>query len=86
MPIFEFACMDCGKVNEILITGSEEPVKCQACGSRNVRKLLSVPSAFSGMSKSNLPGPKDTGCCGAHPNHAECTGPGSCCGKTSLEQ
>ena len=81
MPIFEFACLDCGKVNEILITGSEEQPHCKACGSQNIKKLLSVPSSFSGTSKTSFPGPKDTACCGAHPTHADCIGPGSCCGK-----
>lgn len=81
MPLFDFLCLDCGKVSEILVASSEDDLKCRACGSGNVKKMLSAVSSLSGVKKSTLPGAGDTACCGSSPGHAGCAGPGSCCGK-----
>ena len=81
MPIFDYICSDCGKVSEILLTGSHDEPECQVCGSRSLKKLLSAHSSMSGSPKNDLPGPGDTGCCGSNPYQAGCAGPGSCCGK-----
>jgi hypothetical protein len=43
---------------------------------------MSATSSLTGKTGQPLPGPGDTGCCGQHPGHAGCAGPGSCCGKT----
>jgi putative FmdB family regulatory protein len=81
MPLFEYLCENCGKTSEILIRGSEV-AECAHCGGARLIKLLSAHSAISGISKSNLPGQGDTGCCGSSPGEAPgCAGPGSCCGK-----
>lgn len=82
MPIFDYLCKDCGKVSEILITGSDQPNSCPACGSSQLKKLLSAHSSFSGASKHRIPGSGDTACCGKTPAQASCAGPGSCCGKS----
>ena len=82
MPLFDYLCLDCGKSNEILIAGSEEHPQCQACGSGNLKKLLSPHSSLSGP-QNRVPGPGDTSCCGSAPSQAGCAGPGSCCGKIS---
>lgn len=43
MPIYEFACEQCGKVFERLVFGSgTEAVTCPACGSDQTRKQFSV--------------------------------------------
>jgi len=82
MPLFDFLCLDCGKVNEMLVTGSSEPPGCPGCGSSHVKRMLSAPSSFSGASRQSLPGPKDTACCGSAPGQGSgCAGPGSCCGQ-----
>ena len=81
MPIFEYLCLDCGKRNEILVISSGEQPQCPACGTQHLKKLLSAPSSLSGNTRNNLPGPKDTACCGSTPSQADCAGPGSCCGK-----
>jgi putative FmdB family regulatory protein len=44
MPIYEYVCLDCSSLFELLIRGEEEPV-CPACGKKKVTKQLSVPSA-----------------------------------------
>ncbi len=82
MPLFEYLCLDCGKLSEILITGSaRDQLRCQACGGGNLKKMLSAPSSLSGPRTNSMPGPGDTACCGSSPAQAGCAGPGSCCGK-----
>ena len=81
MPLFEYVCLDCGERSEVLVTSSGEQPQCRACGTQNLKKLLSASSSLSGPAKHNLPGPGDTACCGSSPGQADCAGPGSCCGK-----
>ncbi|MBW1895226.1 MAG: zinc ribbon domain-containing protein [Deltaproteobacteria bacterium] len=81
MPIFDYICLECGKYSEILLTGSSIQPQCASCGSNNLKKLLSAHSSMSGPTKSSMPGPGDTSCCGSNPSEAGCAGPGSCCGK-----
>lgn len=82
MPLFDFLCIDCGEVSEILMTGSDMTPACAACGGTRVRKMLSAHSSLSGSRGSGLPGAGDTACCGSSPGQAAgCAGPGSCCGK-----
>jgi putative FmdB family regulatory protein len=44
MPIYEFACGNCGLQFEWLVRGDEK-VSCPSCGRRKLKKLLSVVSA-----------------------------------------
>ena len=81
MPLFDYLCLDCGKLSEILITPSTKEPQCLECGSRHLRKMLSAPSSLSGSSSQKIPGHGDTACCGSTPMQAGCAGPGSCCGK-----
>ena len=60
MPIYEYRCLECGKVSEIFLHSfSSENVECPICGSKNLEKLLSASYAIR-MSAS-MPG---TTCCG----------------------
>ena len=81
MPLFDYLCLDCGKLVEVLLTRSDDQPECGLCGSRNLKKLLSAHSSLSGSASNGMPGPGDTACCGSTPGHAGCAGPGSCCGK-----
>jgi len=81
MPLFDYLCLDCGKLSEILVTVSADQPQCQVCGSGNLKKMISATSSLSGATSSKVPGPGDTACCGSTPTHAGCAGPGSCCGK-----
>jgi len=81
MPLYDYLCLDCGKLNEILITSSEDQTQCLDCGSGKLKKMLSAPSSLSGSHTSRFPGAGDTACCGTTPTDAGCAGPGSCCGK-----
>ncbi len=72
MPIYEYACQDCGREFETLVRGGQAPV-CPACQSTALAKKLSVfatAESSAGTSLPPLPGP--CGSCG-HPD-----GPGSC--------
>ncbi|MBP1770448.1 MAG: zinc ribbon protein [Candidatus Aminicenantes bacterium] len=42
MPLYEYACKNCGKRFECLVSpGKESEVVCDKCGSADVRKLIS---------------------------------------------
>jgi len=83
MPIYEYECGACGAVREVLVFSSQVDVRCPACGSPRVRKLMSAASSLTGRPVTSMPGSRDTGCCGMRPGEApNCAGPGSCCGKT----
>lgn len=41
MPIFEYECLKCGEKFELLLMGSDVPT-CPKCGSRDLKKLMSV--------------------------------------------
>lgn len=82
MPLFDFLCIDCGEMSEILVTGGGDAVSCRKCGSKNLKKMLSAHSSLSGPRSASMPGAGDTACCGSAPGMgAGCAGPGSCCGK-----
>lgn len=82
MPLFDFVCLDCGKISEILVAGTSEKTVCSHCDSQHLKKLMSAHSSMSGPSRGRMPGPEDTACCGSAPGEAAgCAGPGSCCGK-----
>ena len=84
MPIFEYLCEQCGAISEVLVASSNESPACTACGSANLKKLLSATSSLSGTARRGMPGPGDTACCGSSPEYAGCAGPGSCCGKNAF--
>ncbi len=84
MPLYEFQCVDCGQVSEVLVLGrADEAPACRECGSTNMKKLMSASASSSGSLKNRLPGAGDTACCGKSPADAGCAGPGSCCGKNA---
>lgn len=80
MPLFEYLCAGCGKQFETLVLGSDAPT-CPSCGGKDLKKMLSAHSSYSGQGGAGLPGPGDSTCCGSSPGHSGCAGPGSCCGK-----
>ena len=82
MPLFDYQCLDCGKIVEILFSNKKDEPVCSACGNTRMKKLLSAHSSLSGPLKNGRPGQGDTACCGSRPGQATgCAGPGSCCGK-----
>jgi putative FmdB family regulatory protein len=49
MPIYEYRCRHCEVEFETLIRGSEEP-ECPECGTHDLTKLMSAPSAHTASS------------------------------------
>ncbi len=47
MPIYEYACRDCGQQFEALVRAGEQPA-CPACGKQNLSKQFSAPAAHTG--------------------------------------
>ncbi|MEZ5605031.1 MAG: zinc ribbon domain-containing protein [Burkholderiaceae bacterium] len=71
MPIYEYACRQCGHQFETLVRSGSQP-ECPNCQSSELDKQLSVIAApvVSGGAAAAAPGP--CGSCG-HPD-----GPGAC--------
>ncbi|MBI4831141.1 MAG: zinc ribbon domain-containing protein [Candidatus Lindowbacteria bacterium] len=46
MPIYEFSCRKCGRVNEVLIRTNlrEETPACPECGSKDLERHISLPN------------------------------------------
>jgi putative FmdB family regulatory protein len=60
MPIYDYKCLVCGKVFELLTSGSgdSKTPACSSCGSQNLERLISVPSLLRNTKNSS------TTCCG----------------------
>ena len=46
MPIYEYVCKKCCQPFEVLVRDDEKPT-CPHCGSTNLTKQFSIPSAHS---------------------------------------
>jgi putative FmdB family regulatory protein len=65
MPIYEYACEDCGRVSEVLrqMSEADKPQVCESCGSKRTHRQQSEFAA--GASKSSgCPMPPMGGCGG----------------------
>lgn len=71
MPIYEYACNDCGNQFETLVRSGDTPV-CPSCHSNQLEKRLSVFATTGDSSKAAPAMPAACGSCG-HPD-----GPGAC--------
>jgi putative FmdB family regulatory protein len=69
VPIYEYACGDCGREFETLVRSGSTP-ECPDCHSHTLEKKLSATAATGGTAAHSHAGP--CGSCG----HAG--GPGSC--------
>jgi putative FmdB family regulatory protein len=50
MPIFDFACQDCGKKFDLMISNQDKhKAKCPECGSSQIKQLVSLFSTSSGV-------------------------------------
>lgn len=82
MPLYEYACEECGKTCEIIVRASAPAPVCPACGSgRLARKISNIarPARDGGDDFGDLSGMGcgDGGC--GMPG-AGCETPGGCCG------
>ena len=51
MPLYEFKCLDCGHLFELLIMKSAQTVRCPGCESESVERLLSLFAVSSESSR-----------------------------------
>jgi len=75
VPIHEYKCNNCGRVNELMVgigRNSDELV-CGGCGGSQLEILMSAPANTNAGTSSNQT------CCGTSPGNKGCV-PGSCCG------
>jgi putative FmdB family regulatory protein len=65
MPLYEYECEDCGNRHEKLVSLSEagQGMKCPKCGSKSVRKLMSVIASAGGRSDASEGPACPTGTC-----------------------
>ncbi len=67
MPIYEFRCLECENVQEIIVSSSDSDkveMKCNACECKNMERMLSTVSYAMGAGKGD-PSPKvSTKTCG----------------------
>jgi putative FmdB family regulatory protein len=59
VPIYDFRCLECGKVSEIFIRGSDQVACCSDCGSIKLERLVS--SAYTVKAGNQSSG---STCCG----------------------
>lgn len=61
MPLYEYACRECGREFEVLVRGDEKPA-CPHCESRKLDKLLSVAAGHVANGKSGGAAEMPGGC------------------------
>ena len=80
MPLYEYRCNRCGSISEFLVGVSSEKqqVRCESCGSEDVRKILSRANFVS--AESVPAGAAAQTCCGREERcaHPSCEGAGRC--------
>jgi len=65
MPIYEYKCLECNKVFEVLSTSSSESgeeIKCTKCGATKVRKTISAAGFRINSGSSSIPSGALSGC------------------------
>ncbi len=55
MPIYEFKCLDCDHLQEIIVTSSSQKIeiKCEKCNSKNLQRVISKTSYIMSDGNSN---------------------------------
>jgi putative FmdB family regulatory protein len=64
MPLYEYACEECGQQAELLVRTGGSP-QCPTCGSSQLRKLLSIVAAPSRGESSSRGEDRPPGPCGS---------------------
>lgn len=79
MPIYEYVCLKCGNILELLQKVDENLVDeaCVICGGTKFQKKISAANIGK---LSFAPETKESLCCGRSERPTGCT-PGSCCGE-----
>jgi putative FmdB family regulatory protein len=70
MPLYDYACQECGQQSELLVGASSQPA-CPKCGSSRMSKQLPIvaaPSRGTAISGGNPPAGSCGSGCGCHPH------------------
>jgi len=64
MPIYEYRCRECGKINEFLIgvVRDKIEIKCRHCGSGRLDKIFS--KSFISIKGNSIASSQNETCCG----------------------
>jgi len=64
MPIYEYKCLECQKLFEVISTScsDSQEVKCAKCGGTKVRKTISASSFRINSGSSSIPSGALSGC------------------------
>ncbi|MBN1376396.1 MAG: zinc ribbon domain-containing protein [Dehalococcoidia bacterium] len=77
MPIYDYACADCRhRFEHMQALSSNNPLKCPACGSSAVSKLVSIP----GLIRTSTAPQGGRTCCGSNErcDRPPCSSDGQC--------
>lgn len=58
MPIYEYTCEKCGKVQERIVKSSDTKVECEKCGDTNMARHVSTGTNFKLMGRGWPSGPQ----------------------------
>jgi putative FmdB family regulatory protein len=70
MPLFDYACQECGRQSELLVGTSSQP-ECPECGSSRMSKMLPIVASPSRGDTAGQGGRPQGSCgsgCGCHPH------------------
>lgn len=67
MPIYEFKCLKCNEVTEILVKNSQDQMEmvCGKCGSENLERVISTINFSMGGGSKPAGGSTQTRSCGS---------------------
>jgi putative FmdB family regulatory protein len=62
MPIYEFKCLECGELVELLVLNKDEEIemKCNKCNSQDLERVLSTTTFITGNNNCEK---RETGVC-----------------------
>jgi putative FmdB family regulatory protein len=64
MPIYEFKCLECENICELLLVNANDTIemKCSKCNSNNLERVMSTTSYAMGGSGNNAPKAQTRSC------------------------
>jgi putative FmdB family regulatory protein len=72
MPIYEYACLDCGREFEELVRGDQQPA-CPACGKKRLERRMGATSGHVSAGGVSACPARDacpaSHCCGSNCHH-----------------
>jgi putative FmdB family regulatory protein len=63
MPLYDYACQECGRQSELLVSGGREP-ECPDCGSSRLTRQLPIVASPNRGPNAGDAAPRPGGSCG----------------------